>query len=98
MCILLSASIESNQWSVKHFYLVYKILIFNTIECQILRDNPAISMIDDSDEEVLYGSDTEELLNISPSPTHSESINALSSNNCISIPNLIDTRTDEESD
>ena len=55
-------------------------------------------MIDDSDEEVLYGSDTEELLNISPSPTHSESINALSSNNCISIPNLIDTRTDEESD
>ncbi|KAJ6225130.1 hypothetical protein RDWZM_003675 [Blomia tropicalis] len=67
-------------------------------ECQIMRDNPAISMIDDSDEEVLYGSDTEELLNISPSPTHSESINALSSNNCISIPNLIDTRTDEESD
>ena len=33
-------------------------------ECHIVRDNPTLSMINDSDEEVLYGSDTEELLSI----------------------------------
>ena len=46
-------------------------------------------MINDSDEEVLYGSDTEELLNMPISQNQT---------NQNLIPNLIDTRTDEESD
>ncbi|KPL95706.1 Wnt-binding factor-like protein [Sarcoptes scabiei] len=33
-------------------------------EFQIIRDNPTLSMINDSDEEILYGSDTDELLRI----------------------------------
>ena len=51
-------------------------------------------MINDSDEEVLYGSDTEELLSISDD--HKVKHHQPISMNA--IPNLIDTRTDEESD
>ncbi|OTF76629.1 hypothetical protein BLA29_015348 [Euroglyphus maynei] len=52
-------------------------------------------MINDSDEEVLYGSDTEELLSI-----QANHLNDLSNCNTINntVCNLIDTRTDEESD
>ncbi|KAH9421443.1 hypothetical protein DERP_010580 [Dermatophagoides pteronyssinus] len=66
-------------------------------ECQIVRDNPTLSMINDSDEEVLYGSDTEELINIQANNHLSNDLlNCNQQNNIVS--NLIDTRTDEESD
>lgn len=62
-------------------------------------------MINDSDEEVLYGSDTEELISIQTdhqSSMISNNINDIdinnSSNNNTCVANLIDTRTDEESD
>ncbi|KAH9404240.1 hypothetical protein TYRP_000059 [Tyrophagus putrescentiae] len=71
-------------------------------ECQIVRDNPTFSMINDSDEEVIYeGSDTEELLSFSgpedevvkldEQPNQSQPIS-------LGMHNLMDTRTDEESD
>lgn len=54
-------------------------------------------MINDSDEEVLYGSDTEELINIQANNHLSNDLlNCNQQNNIVS--NLIDTRTDEESD
>lgn len=66
-------------------------------ECHIVRDNPTLSMINDSDEEVLYGSDTEELLSIQANNhQHNDHSNCNNLNNI--VPNLIDTRTDEESD
>lgn len=49
-------------------------------------------MINDSDEEVLYGSDTDELLSMSQQPQQQQQQQPAT------IPNLIDTRTDEESD
>lgn len=54
-------------------------------------------MINDSDEEVLYGSDTEELLNLSgPIDIYSPEKHQSASPNV--IHNLIDTRNGEESD
>lgn len=64
-------------------------------------------MINDSDEEVLYGSDTEELISIQTD--HQSSMinnnindidinNSSNNNNNTCVANLIDTRTDEESD
>ena len=70
-------------------------------------------MINDSDEEILYGSDTEELLDISSTPIPMKTTSraqpleplkkqplseAENTSATAIIPNLIDTRTDEESD
>ena len=57
-------------------------------------------MINDSDEEVLYGSDTEELLSISGPDDFKtkQQHEQYQPNSLNAIPNLIDTRTDEESD
>ena len=64
-----------------------------------MRDNPTLSMINDSDEEVLFeGSDTEELLSIS-GPDPMEPKPKQHQPNSLAMPSLlIDTRTDEESD
>lgn len=39
--------------------LIYCILILDVAETGITKDNPAFSMINDSDEDVIYGSDEE---------------------------------------
>lgn len=55
-------------------------------------------MINDSDEEVIYeGSDTEELLSLS-GPEDEVKDEQPKQTSSLGMPNLMDTRTDEESD
>ena len=63
-----------------------------------MRDNPTLSMIDDSDEEILYGSDTEQLLELVDAEHARLEQQQNNKTTSILIPNLMDTRTDEESD
>lgn len=57
-------------------------------------------MINDSDEEVIYeGSDTEELLSLSgPEDEVRDEQPKQNQPSSLGMPNLMDTRTDEESD
>lgn len=47
-----------NKYYINIYYNLFSVLI----DSRVVRDNPTLSMINDSDEDVIYGSDTEEPL------------------------------------
>lgn len=51
--------VKTNKIKQKHLYTLNNITFLLFTDTSITKDNPAFSMINDSDEDVIYGSDEE---------------------------------------
>jgi len=81
------ASLKTTYATSAHFMFLYSVLNFSLYlmaymyspthatpsEAHITKDNPAFSMINDSDEDVIYGSDEDSRLPLNRSCNHDDS-------------------------